>query len=258
MSDAVALERHGAIALIELNRPEIRNALNGELKAELERMVPTLLSDKSVRSLVLTGNGTAFCAGGDLTSMRDRSAIAMHSRMQRAHQWILLLANADVPIITAVNGSAMGAGLGLALLGDVIIAADNARFQAGFPKVGAVPDFGLPWTLPRIVGMNRAKDMLLSNRSVDAQEALAIGLVSRVVPAAQLRQEALALAQALAEGPTFAFGLTKALLRAAQSHSMSDYLRTEGNAQSLAYASDDFGEGVAAFLERRPPVFNGS
>lgn len=258
MSEAVVLQHHGAVALIELNRPEIRNALNGELKAELERIVPALLGDKSVRSVLLTGNGTAFCAGGDLSSMRDRSPISMHSRMQRAHQWILLLANADVPIVTAVNGAAMGAGFGLALLGDIIIAADTARFQAGFPKVGAAPDFGLPWTLPRIIGMNRARDLLLSNRSVDAQEALAIGLVSRIVPAAQLRQEALALAEALARGPTFALGLTKTLLRAAQSNSMGEYLQTEGNAQSLAYGSDDFGEGVAAFLERRPPLFKGS
>jgi 2-(1,2-epoxy-1,2-dihydrophenyl)acetyl-CoA isomerase len=257
MTDAVLVERRGSVAILELNRPDIRNALNGELKAELEQVVPAVLRDKSVRSVILMGKGTAFCAGGDLSTMGDRSPVSMRVRMQRAHQWILQLAMADVPLITAVNGSAMGAGLGLALLGDVIIAADNARFQAGFPKVGAVPDFGLPLTLPRIIGMNRAKDMLLTNRAVDAEEALSIGLVSRIVPADRLREEALALAEMLANGPTLAFSLTKTLLRVAQNATTSHYLEIEANAQAVAYASSDFGEGVDAFLNRRPPAFKG-
>jgi 2-(1,2-epoxy-1,2-dihydrophenyl)acetyl-CoA isomerase len=255
MAAAIILERHGAVGLLQLNRPEARNALSAEMKSELESSILTLLADTTVRAVVLTGSGKAFCSGTDLNSWAERSTAYTRERLRRAHTWIAALAKSDVPLIVAVNGVAAGAGFGLACLGDLVLASNDARFQAGFPRVGAAPDYGIGWTLPRIVGLNRAKDILLTNRAVTAAEALTIGLVSRVVDGADLRDEAIGLAQSLTQAAALSVGLTKTLLRTAYSTSLEQYLESEANAQAVAIASADFAEGIDAFLARRAPTF---
>ena len=158
-------------------------------------------------------------------------------------------------IVTAVNGAAAGAGLAVALTGDVIIASDDAFFQSGFTGVGVVPDYGLGYTLPRAIGVPRAKDMLLNNRKVEAAEALTMGLVTRVVPAAELQSVAMKQAERFASGPSFSFGATKELINRGVEDSIEGFLQREAMAQAIAFESDDRAAGVDGFLNKKRPVF---
>lgn len=255
---AVVIERQDAVAILRLSRPDTRNALDGEVKAALELHVPALIDDPAVRCLVITGSGRAFCAGGDIRSLAVTMTPAeTRQRMARSYGWIERLSEGEKPVVTAVNGAAVGAGFGLAMLGDIILAADDAWFMAGFGVIGAAADYGLARTLPRAIGMPRAKDLLLSGRRVNADEAATIGMVSRLVPTDRLQTEALALAQALAAAPTVGLGLTKMLMQRGQDGSTASFLQQEGFAQATAFATADHAEGVRAFLDKRPPLFEG-
>lgn len=255
--DAVVVERRGRVALVRLARPERMNCLDPEIRAGLAAAVPALVGDAGVGAVVITGSAEAFCAGGDLSSMDDRRTPSVRARLRSAHAWVRLLVESDTPVITAVNGAAVGAGFALALLGDFAILSEKAYFRAGFPAVGAAPDLGLGWTLPRAVGAPRAREILLTNRRVDAAEAVAIGLAVRAVPHAALEEEATAVAAALAAGPATAHALAKGLVRQAGEGSFAAFLDAEAAAQAVAFASADFGEGVAAFHDKRKPVFGG-
>jgi 2-(1,2-epoxy-1,2-dihydrophenyl)acetyl-CoA isomerase len=259
MTEAVIIDFDGGIATIRLVEPETRNALSPAIKAVLEARVPLLTIDPAVRCIVITGTANAFCAGGDLRSLGKQEAPAeSRDRMHRSHVWLERLLDCEKPVITAVNGPAVGAGFGLALAGDIVIAADSAWFMAGFTAVGVAADYALGRTLPRAIGSVRAKEILLTGRKVDAAEALAIGLVARLVPAAELEAATVALARRLADGPTLAIGLTKRLVDAGFDGSAAAYLEREALAQSIAFGSSDRREGVAAFLAKRKPVFTGS
>jgi len=212
------------------------------------------MADPEVGCLVVTGSGNAFCAGGDLRSMEDRGAVAVRGRMAATWDFVLPLLTREKPVIAAVNGAAVGAGLSLALLADIVLAPEEATFRAGFPSVGAVPDLGLGYTLPRALGMARAREILLTNRLLDAQTAASIGLVAAIHPGPKLLPEAMALAARLANGPA-SLGLSKTLLDAAFRLNPADYLALEALLQAQAFATEDFGEGVSAFLEKRRPVF---
>lgn len=253
----VTLARRGAVAILTLNDPKALNALSAAVKAGMEKHVPVLLDDPEVRAIVITGAGNAFCAGGDIRSMDDRAAISVHQRMRRSYRWLMPLLNAQKPVVTAVNGAAAGAGFALALTGDYVCVSAKASFRGGFFRLGAVPDFGLAYTLPRAVGMLRAKDILLSNRDVDAEEALRIGLASRVFEPDELLPKSLELAAKLAEGPTIAFGLAKTMMQRAYQLPIESFLDSESAAQVAAFGSEDFGEGVAAFRAKRKPAFKG-
>ena len=255
---SVTMERSDGVMILRLAQPATRNALNPAIKARLEALTPAFFDDPSARCLLITGSDEAFCAGGDITSLSEpQTPASVRTRMARSHDWIERLLEGEKPVITAVNGPAVGAGFGLALLGDIVLASDRAWFRAGFSAIGAAADYGLGRTLPRAVGAPRARDMLLSNRKVEATEALNIGLISRLFSHDTLQDEALGLARQLARAPTVGLGLTKRLVNLGFAASTSDYLREEGLAQAIAFSTDDHAEGVAAFLEKRKPDFRG-
>jgi 2-(1,2-epoxy-1,2-dihydrophenyl)acetyl-CoA isomerase len=252
--DAVLVEHHGPVALIRLNREKSRNALEPAIKEGLQTNVPLLMADKSVRALVLTGAGNAFCAGGDIRDMKERGGPVIRARLQRSHSWVEKILTGEKPVIAAVNGAAAGAGFSLAMVCDIVLAADTSFFKAGFPGLGAVPDLALAMTLPRAIGMARARDLLLTNRRVEPPEAVEMGIASRIVPADRIIEEALALAAELAAGPAVSLGLTKTMLNNAYGRT-DDFLAFEAMAQAIAFDSKEFAEGVSAFLEKRKARF---
>lgn len=253
----VTLDLQGPVAVLTLNEPRSLNALSGSIKADLELLVPQALDDEKVRALLITGTGKAFCAGGDIRYMNERRPAEVRARMQRIHSWSARLLICEKPLVTAVNGIAAGAGFSLAMMGDLVCASTEARFRASFAALGAVPDLGLLYTLPRAIGMPRAKDILLSNRELSATEAAEIGLVSRLESHEALIPQALALATSLAAGPRASLGLTKMLLRRTHEMSFEALLEAEAMAQALAFSTEDFAEGVSAFFDKRTPKFAG-
>ncbi len=255
---AVQVEDRGALRILRLCQPDRMNALSEPLKGELGEHIPAFFADPGARCLLITGTGRAFCAGGDLETLRHgQSPAETRSRMARSHDWTRLLLSGAKPVITAVNGAAAGAGFGLALMGDVILAADDAYFLPGFTGVGVAADLAITMTLPRAVGVPRAKDILLTNRKVGASEALEMGMISRIVPAAKLLDEAMALGERLAAGPTLGLGLTKDLVNQAFELPLDAYLAREVAAQTECFASEDCREGVDAFFAKRRPRFEG-
>ncbi|HQD13891.1 MAG: enoyl-CoA hydratase/isomerase family protein [Ottowia sp.] len=243
---------------LQLRAPEVRNALSAEMKQALHAQARRFVDDDSLRCLLITGCDAVFCAGGDLRTMQsDRSTVGVRRRMALTHASIRLLAECEKPIVTAINGAAVGAGLSLALMGDVVVAAEDAYFMAGFANVGVLPDMGLLYHLPRTVGRVQASDLLLSNRRVPAPEALALGLVSRVLPQAGFLEQALELARGIAAGPGVSFGLARALMAGSYKDSFSEFLLKESLAQAVVFGTDDFAEGVSAFGAKRKPRFTG-
>ena len=253
-NDAVILERHDDVAVLRLNRPATRNALAMEIKGHLATQIPALMRDPGVRCIVITGTDEAFCAGGDISNMADRSAPSVRARMYQSYAWSKTILTGEKPVVAAVNGAAAGAGFSLALLCDIVIVSDKAFFRAAFPGLGAAPDLGLALTLPRSIGTARAKDILLTNRRIDATEAVTLGIAKRMVPAASLLDDALQLSKELAAGPATSFGLTKMLLNSAFSP-IDDFFATEAMAQAVAFGSKEFAEGVSAFQAKRKPDF---
>ncbi|MDB5453556.1 MAG: enoyl-CoA hydratase [Caulobacteraceae bacterium] len=256
-SPPLLITREPGLVVARLNRPERLNALSFDMQAMFADEIVPLARDPEVRVVMLIGEGRAFCAGGDVSGMggsSDRdSAVA---GMRKAHAWLTGLRMSDAIVICAVNGVAAGGGFGLALMGDVVMASDAASFKAGFTALGVAADFGLAWTLPRAVGQVRAREILLGERRIGAAEALAIGLVAQVFPAADFEAEALATARRLAKGP-LAMGLTKRLLNHEDAQGLAAYLEAEAQTQATAFASEDFKEGVAAFMGKRPADFKG-
>jgi 2-(1,2-epoxy-1,2-dihydrophenyl)acetyl-CoA isomerase len=252
---AVEVSRQGGAGVIKLNEPDTLNVLSLAMRAGLAGGIESLLNDPDVRSVLIIGTGRAFCAGGDIRLMDVDDTAIIRIRLQSIHRWIVQLLRSEKPIVTAVNGIAAGAGFSLALLGDVVCAAENARFKASFLGIGAVPDLALTYTLPRAIGATRARDILLTNREVSASEALAMGFVSRLFPVDGLFARALELAQDLAASPTPSTGLTKRFLQGTFDLSLEALLEQEALAQAAAFGSSDFKEGIGAFREKRRAQF---
>ena len=242
------------MATITLNRPEKRNALSDKLTPALRQTLLELDTDTAVRCVVITGAGTAFCAGGDISTMKDLDAEAGRARMRAGHQLVRLMAYAEKPLIAAVEGYAMGAGAGMALWCDTIVAGASARVGFPFFRVGLVPDYGITFTLPRRVGEGRARRILLNAETLTAEAALSAGLVEEVVPDEEVQARAVALATEMARHPATAVALTKGLLNGAPGE-LETVLEKEALSQGVCMATDNHKEGVAAFREKRAPNF---
>jgi enoyl-CoA hydratase/carnithine racemase len=259
-------DRDGAILTITLNLPEKRNPISdsGMVGALCDAM-EAADRDIGVRCVILTGAGSAFSSGGDLKAMRAgggglRSAIGVETRRNYKYgiqRLPLLFQSLEVPVVAAVNGHAIGAGLDLATMCDVRVAGESAKFAESFVKLGIIPGDGGAWLLPRIVGFSRATELALTGEMIDAQEALRIGLVSHVVPDGDLMEKARAIAAKIAANPPHAVRMTKRLLREGQTADLKNILELSAAMQSLAHMTGDHDEAIAAFLEKRQPEFKG-
>ena len=261
MADAFSVVRYevdSGIATITLDRPDALNALDAALKRELLAAFRAAGRDREVRVVVLTGAGRAFCAGQDLRETTGPDVAPLSSVLRDAyHPLILAMRRLDKPIVGAVNGVAAGAGVSLALACDLRLAADAASFVLAFGRVGLVPDSGSTWFLPRLVGPARAAELALLGEPLTAVDAERWGLVNRVVPAADLAEAARAVAARLAGAAPRALALTKRALDRSFETDLEAQLELEAALQGIAGRTADHREGVAAFLEKRPPRFTG-
>jgi 2-(1,2-epoxy-1,2-dihydrophenyl)acetyl-CoA isomerase len=256
--ETVRYDAADGIATLVLDRPDALNSLTVGLKTELLAALRRAARDDQVRALVLTGAGRAFCAGQDLRERLEPDALPLAAEIRaRYNPLILAMANLPKPIVGAINGVAAGAGASLAFACDLRIAADSASFILAFGRVGLIPDSGATWFLPRLVGAARAAELAMTTEPLLAVDAERIGLVSRVVPAAELAAEARALAAKLVAAAPMALALTKRALRRSLETDLESALEYEAQLQGIAGSSADHREGIQAFLEKRSPRFRG-
>jgi 2-(1,2-epoxy-1,2-dihydrophenyl)acetyl-CoA isomerase len=256
----VTCEVSGGVARIVLDRAEQGNALDLGMKDGLAAAVARVRGDRAVRAVLLSAAGKAFCVGGDIAGMREagRELPAWIGAMAGAlGDSVRALAELPVPVVSVVQGAVAGGGIGLALCADVVLAGEAMRLRGGYTAIGLTPDLGASWFLTRRAGVARAKEILLQNRALTARECLGVGIVDAVHPDALLGAEAEALARRLAEGATAALGRAKALVDGAAGRSLEAHLAEERAGMVASAATDDAREGIAAFLEKRPPRFTG-
>jgi len=258
--ETITLERAQGIATITLNRPDAYNALSLILARELFGAVLEVDEDTAVRCIVLTGAGKAFCGGGDVkefTQSLPRIGILIKELTTYIHGVVSRLVRTPKPVITAVNGVAAGGGLALALAGDLVIAAESARFTMAYSRIAATPDGSSTYWLPRLVGLRRAVELFYTNRVLTAKEAVDWGLATRAVPDAEFPPAVRTLAVELAQGPTLALGRGKRLLHLSTTESLETQMEHESQAIAQSGHTEDFAEGVRAYTEKRPPAFRG-
>ncbi|KAB0496462.1 crotonase/enoyl-CoA hydratase family protein [Pseudomonas vancouverensis] len=263
MSPFLQIEREGGIVTVRMNHPDTRNALTTpEQIQEFVDLCAELRRDRSVRVMVLTGNGTAFCAGGNVKDMHERGGIFAGSPYELRNTYRdgiqripLAIYELDIPVIAAVNGPAIGAGLDLACMCDIRLAAPKAIFAESFVRLGIVPGDGGAWLLPRIIGIPKASLMAFSGDAIDAAKALEWGLVEQVCTHETLQSEAQALARRIASNPGHALRLTKRLLREGQHMRLDSLLELSAAYQALAHHTEDHHEAVSAFLDKRNPDY---
>ena len=251
------LERHGAIATLRFNRPASMNALDVPTALALRDAVRAIAQDAGVRAVLLQGSGRAFVAGGDLAALRADPVQGAQDLLGPLNETLLLLQGLNAPVIAQVHGAAAGAGLSLMLMCDFVLAAEGTKFNLAYINLGTSCDVGASWALPRLVGLRQALEIALLGEGFDAAEALRLGLINRVLPAAELDAAAQALAQRIASGPTVAYGQMRRLLRDSLTRDLPAQLQAEAQAFLACAKTPDFSEGVAAFLAKRPAQFAG-
>lgn len=251
----ITFEQCDGVATLTLNRPQVLNALNSALLAEMLDALTRLAQAQSSRALVITGTGRAFSAGADLAEFAPEDAGAVLERFYNPLLEALL--GLPLPVVAAINGPAVGAGCSIALASDFVVAARSAYFLQAFVAVGLVPDTGATWLLPRLVGRSRALEMMMLGERISSERALEWGLIHKCVDDSELPDLAMQLAARLAAGPTRTYRLIREGIRYALEHSLSETLHLERRHQTLAGCSADCAEAIAAFREKRPPAFGG-
>ncbi len=253
---------NGSLATITLNRPDALNALSLQLGKDLRAAIQQAAGD-GARAVILTGAGRAFSAGGDLREMQQigqaegRIEAFLDEPLKALHQVVRLIRETPIPFIAAVNGVCAGAGVNFALACDIVVAAEDATFREAFVRVGLTPDCGGTFFLPRAIGEKLATELFMTGDSITAQRALQIGMINRTVPADSLLNEAAKLAAKIAAGPTSSIGRIKRMMNATFSNDLEQQLALEAECQLESGKGDDFKEGVAAFFDKRGPVFTG-
>jgi 2-(1,2-epoxy-1,2-dihydrophenyl)acetyl-CoA isomerase len=256
----IVVTRAGAVATVRLDDPGSLNALSVEMANQLRAALSDLAHDPSIRALVLTGTGRGFCAGGDVQSFydnREDPADVMAEVIDGLHGAIEVLIDLPFPTVAAINGVVAGAGMGLAMATDLAIAVDDAIFTMAYTGIGVSPDGSSTYFLPRLVGTRVAMEMILTNRRVNAEEAVTLGLINRAVPADAFESEVAAMGEKLARGPTHAYVRSRHLLRSSLTNDPIAQMAAEGRGIMAAGETKDFYEGVSAFIEKRRPTFTG-
>jgi 2-(1,2-epoxy-1,2-dihydrophenyl)acetyl-CoA isomerase len=265
MNDTILLARDGAVATLTLNRPDALNTLDFAMIEAIVARVGEVAADASVRCVVVRGAGKHFMAGGDLRAFASKLGAPPAELQQsfahvigRLHGAIETLKRMPQPVVAAVHGAVAGFGLSLMCACDLAIAADTAYFTSAYRHIGLTPDGGMSYSLPRLVGMKKAMEIVLLGERFDAAEALALGLVNRVVPAAELDGAVASVVEAVVNGPATALANAKRLLNTSLEHTLSQQLQAEATSFGACAASPDFAEGVGAFLAKRPARFGGA
>ena len=255
----IIITKEEDVATITLNRPEVMNAVNEEMLKELVEATREVGDDEAVKAVILTGAGRAFCAGGDLEApmYKITNSAEMRGLIVEFGKIPLNLRNMLKPVIAAVNGAAVGAGLGFALAADIIIASERARFGHVYRNIGLMSDCGSIYFLPRLIGVSRACEIIFTGKVIDAREAERIGLVNKVVPADQLESVTKELALKLAKGPSVAIGLAKISIYQGLGMDLPTAIEWEARAHAISMLTEDMQEGIKAFKEKREPVFKG-
>jgi 2-(1,2-epoxy-1,2-dihydrophenyl)acetyl-CoA isomerase len=257
----VEFEVRGHVGYITLNRPEAANALNAEVAKQLDQVALQCEENQGLRAVLMTGAGRMFCGGGDLKAFAAQPPEKLPAYLKSVtfyfHQAIHRFARMRAPLVVVVNGNAGGGGMSLALAGDIVLAAESARFTMAYTRVGLTPDGSSTYTLPRLVGVRRAAELMLTNRTLSAREAEQIGLITQAVPDAELRQQAEALVEELAQGATHAFGGVKRLLYTSATSSLAEQMELETEWIAEMARTRDAQEGITAFLAKRASKFTG-
>lgn len=257
--ESLLFERHGHVAVLTLNRPEKFNSINRPLALGIQSALDTCAADESVRCVVITGNGRAFCAGQDLKEVTDPDGPGLSTIVAEHYNPIIdRIRSIQKPVIAAVNGVAAGAGANIALCCDIVVAAASATFIQAFSKIGLIPDSGGTWFLPRLIGWQRASALMMLGDKISAPEAEQMGMIYKTLPDEGFADAALALAGKMASMPTRGLALTKQALNQTFSNTLQEQLALEDRLQTEAGRTNDYREGVDAFLQKRSPNFLGS
>lgn len=254
----ISRNEHGVLWLT-LNRPQVFNSFNQEMAFALQDALEGAISDETVRAIVLTGEGKAFCAGQDLAEATDPNGPELQSIVAKHYNPIIeKIRKIEKPVIAMVNGVAAGAGANIALCCDIVFAGQTASFIQAFSKIGLIPDSGGTFFLPRLIGFQKAMALMMTADKVGAEEAERIGMIYKVIPDAELKDTVTSFAEQLAQMPTRGLGLTKKAMNASLTNDLTAQLRVEEELQTQAGQTYDFNEGTAAFLEKRKPEFKGN
>lgn len=258
MDASILFQITDGVARFTLNRPQVYNSFNRAMAFQFVAYLDQCAADPAVRALLLTGMGKAFCAGQDLQEVADPNGPSLTNILKEHYNPIVVrIRSIEKPVVCAVNGVAAGAGANIALACDITLAAESASFIQAFSKIGLIPDSGGTYFLPRLIGFQKATALAMLGDRVSAAEAERMGMIYKVLPDEQLEAESLRIAQALAQMPTKALGLTKRAFNASMSNDLATQLQLEEELQTAAGHTRDFKEGVQAFLEKRKPVFRG-